>query len=148
MGDPALKLKVLEADVSLQKTVSPSGNLQPGDPITYTLTYANAGPAAAFNVEINDPLPAGIVNPVVTSSGPAIALRPGSNLLWEIDSLAPGTGGIITVTATVSTSFGSDLTNVATISTTVPESDEANNAPPPVLTHILDEVLYLPLIRR
>jgi uncharacterized repeat protein (TIGR01451 family) len=148
MGDPALKLKVLEADVSLQKAVSPTGNLLPGDPINYTLTYANAGPATAFNVEISDPLPAGIVNPVVTFSGPAIALRPGSNLIWDIYSLAPGTGGMITVTATVSTTFGGDLTNVATISTTVPESDETNNTTAQVVTHVLGEVLYLPLVRR
>lgn len=136
MGDPALRLKVLESDLVLSKAVSPQGDLRPGDAITYTLAYTNTGPATAFNVQLADPLPAALVNPVVTSSGAAIAPRPGARYLWDVATLPPGAGGVITITATISEAFGGVLRNGAVISTTTVESDKGNNVAPPVETRV------------
>ena len=72
-GDPATQLNVPPAELSLSKTVSPTGVLDPGDLITYTLTFTNTGIATAHHVVITDVLPGMLLNPVVTSSGVAIS---------------------------------------------------------------------------
>lgn len=136
MGDPALRLKALESDLALHKAVDPQGDLRPGDAITYTLTYTNAGPAAAYNVQLADPLPDGLVNPVVTSSGAALSLRHGTRYLWDVATLPPGAGGVITITATISETYGGVLRNSAVISTTTLESDKGNNVAPPIETRV------------
>ena len=46
-GDPAMKLAVRPADLSVQLTTQPSEAIFSGQPITYTLTYNNAGSALA-----------------------------------------------------------------------------------------------------
>ena len=46
-------------DLSLAKSVSP-GDAEPGDVVTYTLTVANDGPAAARDVVLSDTVPAGL----------------------------------------------------------------------------------------
>ncbi len=56
-------------DVSIQKSIS-SNPVTVGQPFTYTLAVANAGPAAAPNVQVKDVLPAGqVINGVTTSAG-------------------------------------------------------------------------------
>ncbi|HEX6045956.1 MAG TPA: choice-of-anchor V domain-containing protein, partial [Pyrinomonadaceae bacterium] len=47
------------ADLSIVKTVSPNPG-QVGVPLSYRLSVTNNGPAAATNVTVNDPLPAGV----------------------------------------------------------------------------------------
>ena len=47
------------ADLSVVKTVSPNPG-QVGVPLSYRLAVTNNGPAAATNVTVNDPLPAGV----------------------------------------------------------------------------------------
>ncbi|SDE61044.1 DUF11 domain-containing protein [Auraticoccus monumenti] len=54
---------VASADVSVVKTVDP-GTLSPGEPATFTLTVANAGPSVARDVTVTDP-----VDPALTVSG-------------------------------------------------------------------------------
>ncbi len=112
------------------------------------LTYANAGPATAFNIVIEDPLPAGLINPLVQTSDPAVTLRPGSSFIWDLERLEPMAGGTITITAQVGEGFVGTLTNTATISTTVPESDTSNNTSASIFTRVLANAVYLPLVRR
>ena len=129
-GDPALELNVLKADLHITKTVqaTPQMALFP-EAITYTLTYSNAGPSTAYNVVITDVLPAGLDNPVVVSSGAAITLRAGTSYVWDVADLPVGTGGIITITATVSPTFRGVLDNHADIASDVLDLHEDNNSP-------------------
>src|SRR6185503_9208459 len=47
-----------QADLSLTKTGTPT-TLQPGQNVTYTLNFANAGPSNSANTVVTDVLPAG-----------------------------------------------------------------------------------------
>ncbi|MFN2286216.1 MAG: C25 family cysteine peptidase, partial [Anaerolineae bacterium] len=119
-GDPALELNVLKADLSITKTVqaTPPNVLFP-EAITYTLSYTNAGPSTAYNVVITDVLPAGLENPVVVSSGMTTTQRAGTSYVWDVADLPMGTGGVITITATVSPTFQGVLDNHAEIASDV-----------------------------
>lgn len=115
-GDPALRVNLPRADVQITKTVQPGGTIVPGQTITYTLNYTNTGILTATNVVITDVLPTGLLNPVV-SSNPPLTPDPGTSYVWTIGDLAPGAGGVITITATVDPGLGSDtsLVNTAVI---------------------------------
>jgi uncharacterized repeat protein (TIGR01451 family) len=127
-GDPALTLHTLEADLSIAPASGFPGPVHAGQAVTYTLTYTNAGPATAHNVAITHALPAALVSATVTSSGAAIAQRPGARFSWDVADLAAGEGGVITVTASVSPTYLADaLPITATISTSAAESSLADN---------------------
>jgi len=127
-GDPALELNVLKADLQITKTVqaSPPNALFP-EAITYTLAYTNAGPSTAYGVVITDVLPAGLENPAAISSGMTITQRAGTSYAWDVADLPMGTGGVITITATISPTFQGVLDNRAEIASDVFERDENNN---------------------
>ncbi len=135
-GDPALRLNVLRADVGITQTVIAPNLPRPGDTITYTLAYSNAGPATAHHVVINAALPDALLNPTVASSGAAVTLHAGSRLVWDVEDLVAGAGGLITVTTFIDPVFVGVFTNIASIATSDVESDEANNTTGPVATTI------------
>ncbi len=102
-GDPATRLNVLPVDVQIEKqTLGGQTGFTSGHPITYTLTYANAGPATAHHVTITDTLPTALNAVSWTSSGSVITARVGSTYAWDVEDLPAGTGGVITVTGTIS----------------------------------------------
>jgi uncharacterized repeat protein (TIGR01451 family) len=80
------------ADVSITKTLDTAGPYFHGQSVTYTLTVANAGPAAATNIDVTD-TPA---NLTITGVSGACAALP-----CTIASLASGANTNITVTATI-----------------------------------------------
>lgn len=132
----SLTTQVIAADVELLKT-GPHSAL-PGQTIEYVLSYGNVGTASAAGVVITDLLRAELLNPVVTSSGPAITPRPGQTFVWDVAPLSPGARGCITITAQVSSTFlGGVLSNQSTISTSSPEVQKANNVSAIVATGVL-----------
>lgn len=110
---------------------------QPGEPVTYTLTYNNRGMVVAEGVQISDTLPAGL-----TAAGP---------LTWTIGAIAAGATGSVTVTATVNaeTACGTALVNQARIWTSDTETDLTNNHGQ-ITTAVVcpPKLLYLPLVIR
>ncbi len=118
-GDPATPLALPSADLSLRKQVTPAGPWQPGQTITYTLSYSNTGSVIATNVVLTDTLPAALIAPAWTASDPAVTALPGTTYTWQLPDLAPGAGGMITITATLdpATPGGTTITNTATIAT-------------------------------
>jgi len=129
-GDPALRLNVLPADVALSQTATPTTPLYPGDWLTYTLTFTNTGPARANNVVIEDPLPAMLLTPTVTSSGATITPRPDTRFVWDAADLVPGASGRITITVQVPLDYAGTFTHTATIRTTARETATLNNSAP------------------
>lgn len=99
-GDPALRIKSPQPDVTITKAVQPAGSVSPGDTITYTLTYTNVGTLTATNVVITDLLPSSLQNPSV-SSNPALTPNPGTTYIWPVGDLTPNQGGAITIVARV-----------------------------------------------
>jgi len=106
----------------------------PGDVITYTLIYSNAGNAPAPYVTIADVLPPHVT--VLDHTGTIVLPLPSQTLTWEVFDLAPGEGGVLTITAIVSPTFTGLLTNTTTIATTIFDSDAGNNISPPVVTEV------------
>jgi uncharacterized repeat protein (TIGR01451 family) len=138
-----------DVDVRLMKEVTPTTAL-PGQTITYTLTFSNAGSDPAYGVEISDAIPPEVGHvSEVTTSGVAITQTPGLTYAWTVGDLAPGQGGVITIHGEVNVAAGS-FTNVATITTTSVESDTLNNSDQasvtvsnaaPVLALLSDQVI-------
>jgi uncharacterized repeat protein (TIGR01451 family) len=144
-GDPATALDVVPADVAITKQVDPVGEMSAGDPLTYTLTFSNVGPATAHHVVITDLLPAALVGPAVevTATVP-ITLRQGTEFVWDVADLAPGDGGVITITAVIQDPFGGAIINTAVIHTSATESNLENNIGQTV-TLVAPYVTYLPI---
>jgi uncharacterized repeat protein (TIGR01451 family) len=147
-GDPALQLAVLKADLDITKTVVSAAAVQSGDTVTYTLTYANAGPATAHHVVISDTLPEALRDPSVTWAGAVITSRVGSRFVWDVADLAAGQGGIITITAVVSPTLAdAPIDNTATITATVVETNTANNSSS-VRIIAAPYIYYLPIVTK
>jgi uncharacterized repeat protein (TIGR01451 family) len=116
------------ADVGVAKSVS-AGVQQPGQRLTYTLVYSNAGPDAAGGVRLTDILPANLTAVTYTSSGAALTPVGPGHYAWQVANLAPGAGGVVTVTGVLSGGLhGSVFTNTATITTGYSDTNPANNS--------------------
>ena len=123
-------------DLSIVKTVTPS-TAAPGGTITYTLTFSNAGGVTATGVVITDSIPVSVTSPtVVGSSGAAITLTGSApHFVWSVANLAPGQGGVITLTGVLSEPLAAGVfTNTAEIACAETEGDETNNSSDAALT--------------
>lgn len=130
-GDPALAAQIPgepQADPAILKVVTPADTVQPGDTITYTITYSNAGEIPALNTVITDLLPAGLLSPVVTSA-PPLTQNPGPNFSWNAGDLDPGEGGVITIVAMVDPGFVTpgQIINTAHIAAQGEDANPLNN---------------------
>jgi len=123
-------------DLSIVKTVTPS-TAAPGETITYTLTFSNAGGVAATGVVITDSVPVSVTSPTVVGSGGAAITLTGSapHFVWSVANLAPGQGGVITLTGVLSEPLAAGVfTNTAEIACAETEGDETNNSSDAPLT--------------
>lgn len=104
-------------DLGLVKSVSPD-NVAPGEALTYTLTFSNAGGLPATQVVLTDIIPTGIVpNGWVASPGLALTQTLGNEYVWQVQNLDGNHGGVITITAAAAIPLAAGIiTNVASIS--------------------------------
>jgi len=138
-------LRVPLADVRISKLVTPTV-ARPGQAITYTLTFSNAGLITATGVVITDTIPVSVTNTTVVSVGVAITRRVGTRYAWDVADLAPGTGGVITITGVLSDPLGpGTFVNSATITTTAVDSDTGNNSSNAQVTVVTPEITVYPL---
>jgi uncharacterized repeat protein (TIGR01451 family) len=136
------------ADLAIVKTVTPA-IATPGQAITYTLSYGNAGAGLAAAVLITDVVPPEqVVNLSYTSSGATITPIGGVSYTWQVQALAPGAGGVITISGELATPLTEDaFTNIAIITTTAVDSDPANNSSSAGVTVRQPTFfIYLPLV--
>ena len=115
-------------DLSIVKRVN-RANAVSGQPITYTLTFANVGNELATGVMITDIVPISVTGTSVISSGVVITPVGGTRYGWNIAPLAAGQGGIITITGVLSSGLqvGEAFTNTAIITYAL-DSDASNNS--------------------
>jgi uncharacterized repeat protein (TIGR01451 family) len=113
------------ADLSLAKTVS-EAEAKPGDPLTYTLTATNLGPANDTGVTIVDPLPSGFV--YSSASGALSSSLSGNTLSLNLGNLAVGGTTTIVISGLVSANVSGTLTNTAWLSGLQPDPNLSNNA--------------------
>jgi uncharacterized repeat protein (TIGR01451 family) len=139
-----------QSDLSLHKTVTPTVAV-PGQAITYTLTFDNAGVAPATDVVINDLVPGQMSNLSYTSNGAAITSTAGITYSWQVADLAPGEGGVITLTGVLNPGLtvGATFTNTAVIAGSGVDNLLYDNIGQAVVTigNIHSEI-YLPLIQK
>jgi uncharacterized repeat protein (TIGR01451 family) len=107
-------------NISILKTANPVGPVNAGDNIGFDITVSNTGAAAASNVTITDPLPAGgdlnwSLNPAFT--GCSISGAVGTQVLTcSFSSVAAGgTVGPIHVTSATTAADCAVIPNVATV---------------------------------
>lgn len=109
----------IDSDVSITK--SGPASAFPGQTVTYTITVTNAGPSAATGVVVSDPTPAQTTAGLVTGSSC-------SSLPCTIGSLAVGASTTISASFTVNAGATGTIANSATVTSTSPDSNNANNA--------------------
>jgi uncharacterized repeat protein (TIGR01451 family) len=100
------------ADLSLTQTVS-NTSLLVGNPVTFTITLNNSGPANATGVKVKDLLPAGINFTNATSSMGTYNSQTG---IWDVGNVASGSNATLTLTGTIlNAASASAYTNVAQV---------------------------------
>ena len=115
-------------DLAINKTVTPT-TAAPGDTITYTLTFSNAGAGTATGVVITDEIPITVTHGTLSVNN-SVTITPtgGVTYAWEIQDLASGDEGIITITGILSDPLPTGtFTNTAEITTTSVDGDTGNN---------------------
>lgn len=104
--------------------------VEPGQIITYTIPYTNAGPTTALNVVLTDTLPVG-ANYVSNSSSPPLPVtffNTPPKVQFDVGMLASAQSGWVTLTVEVDPSFdGKLITNTAVITTTSIDTNPDNN---------------------
>jgi CSLREA domain-containing protein/uncharacterized repeat protein (TIGR01451 family) len=114
------------ADLLIAKVVTPT-EIAPGAPITYVLTFTNAGAGGATGVFVTDVVPVSVTVHGVISSGVAIT-EAGPGYAWQVQNLLRGQGGVITITGALTMGVpASMLTNTASITTTTTDDLPGNN---------------------
>jgi uncharacterized repeat protein (TIGR01451 family)/gliding motility-associated-like protein len=111
------------ADLAITKVADPEPVIA-GDEMTYTITVTNNGPSNALDVVMEDVIPALLsVVSVDVSTGTWSAPH------WTIGTLAVGDTVTMTITATTESSLaaGTEIVNVASVSSTTPDPDHENN---------------------
>src|SRR5581483_8757643 len=132
-----------DADLSVTKTGTPPSTT-PGSNVTYTVTVANAGPQTAESASMSDALPAGTTLVSVAAPGgwscPSPSVAPGFNgtVKCTTPSFAVNTTGVVfTIVVHVSPNFTGQLSNAASVTSSTPDSNSANNtSSPPVITQV------------
>jgi len=135
-------------DLAITKMVNPT-QAQPGQLITYTLSFGNLGPSTATGVVITDIIPVCVTVQSVINSGVAITDTGTSPAyVWNVQNLSGGTGGIITITGVLSEPLAAGVfSNTATISG-VGDTTLANNSASAMVTVSSPPTwsVYLPVI--
>jgi len=113
------------ADMAIVKKASPTPTVADGDPLTYTLTVTNSGPATATNVIVTDPLPSNVLllPPVLSSQGSCSGAD--GTVTCLLGSMASGGGATVTI-LTLAGAPGL-ATNTATVSADQTDPNLTNN---------------------
>lgn len=122
-------LTVSEVDVSVVKSGPATGVA--GQPLTYTITVANAGPDTAADVQLTDVLPANttLVSFQYIAGVPAVCVAPGAGTTGTVSCLWDFLPSGASTTYELSIRPGDTLstTNTATVSTPSFDTNAANN---------------------
>jgi uncharacterized repeat protein (TIGR01451 family) len=109
-----------QSDLGITKSGPPS--VSTGQNITYTINVTNSGALAAANTFVSDATPAGLT-PVSVSGGGCSAFP------CALGTINPGGSVAITAVYNVPAGYASpSVTNTASVSTSSPESNLANNS--------------------
>src|SRR3989454_11761472 len=120
------------ADLSITKTDSPDP-VAPGGTLTYTITVTNAGPNAAVNVTMSDPLPSQTTFQSVAAPAGWSCTTPGVGTTGTVSCttspLASGATATFTLVVQVipATADGTTISNTATVSSSATSDPNSTN---------------------
>jgi uncharacterized repeat protein (TIGR01451 family) len=121
------RLAVVESDMAISKAVV-SGLGKPGQLLIYTITATNNGPGEANSVIVNDAVPQGTTFysalPAPVSAPPVGA---GGTVIWNLGSLNSGASATLTLKVKVSARGKDKIVNTATVTSSTPDPNLANN---------------------
>lgn len=113
---------ITQMNLGITKTVSPTGNIGPGNTVTYTITASNLSGGSVNDVVVSDVIDSNILGSVTwtcaTQSGGAVCDQPSgsNNIAATADFPAAGSVRyIVTATVKPTAAIGSTLTNTATV---------------------------------
>ncbi len=118
------------ADLVVTMSATPNP-VQAGNPITYTVTVHNNGPAATSSVTFSDTIPANTTFFSLAQSGTAWSCpAPGTAVSCTIASLPSGATTTFTLIVTVASGApsGTVITNTASTSTSTPDPNPSSNS--------------------
>ncbi len=134
------------ADVGIRKEGNFRGTVDAGERVQFTLVFGNVGGAVTTNVMVRDLMPPELTNVQIESN---LTLTPviTEAYTWLVGDLAPLSGGVITVTATVNPQLqtGAVFTNTAVITSTEPNARFNNTS---WVTMAIAQRVYLPVVTR
>ncbi|MCP4542734.1 MAG: DUF11 domain-containing protein [Chloroflexi bacterium] len=137
---PLIDMGAYEKSVlTLDKSVDPN-LVGPGDPLVYVLTYQNNSTYDVGDVLISDPIPPHIYDLDFDSSGAQITPTGSVSYTWEVQNLAAGEGGTITITGVAGPSPTpvQSFDNVASISGVADYVDVGDTASATVVWYAAD----------
>ncbi|MBB2987761.1 DUF7507 domain-containing protein [Terracoccus luteus] len=117
---------VPSADLSVVKTIAPLSPV-PGQPVTFTLVVANAGPSNATQVTLTDRLDAALEGATATTSAGTCAVGADDALTCGLGTVISGATVTVTVTATLQPGYTGPLSNTARVASPVNDPQPGNN---------------------
>jgi uncharacterized repeat protein (TIGR01451 family) len=123
---------VTSADMSIIKTSTPAGSVNPGAPFSYNLSVTNNGPGPATSVSVVDVLPAGVVFNNASGIGWTCGQLAGT-VTCTAASLPVSTASPITINVTAPNAAVT-LSGTATVSSATTDMTLGNNSS----THMLN----------
>jgi uncharacterized repeat protein (TIGR01451 family) len=122
------------ADLSVTK-IANAATVCSTSNITYTITYNNAGPSAASNPVVSDPMPTGthlvsVTTPANWSRTDAVPNNGNGTITFTRASSANGENATFTVVVSIdgAVTDGAALTNTASVTSNTADTTPANNA--------------------
>jgi len=118
-ANAAVDVDVVEPNVAITKTVTPTTAGDAGDPRSYTITLSNSGTGPAADLVLTDVLPSGItlVAGSISLNAAGTVSAPSSLTSVAVGTLLPGQTATLTYTGTIAASAvaGSTQTNTVTL---------------------------------
>jgi uncharacterized repeat protein (TIGR01451 family) len=136
-------------DLSITQTVTPTV-AEPGQVVTYVLTFRNEGNAMATGVKIDFTKPAQLIQTTFESGGLTVTAEENSNYALDAGNLASGTTGTVTITGMVDPAISEamNLVSTAVISADVDAFAGNNQAEATLVVQPTQYEVYLPAVIR
>ena len=116
------------ADLSIDKDDA-GASVVPGNNVAYTITVANAGPSAASNIVVSDPIPAGLNFASAAGAGWACVNNAGT-VECSRPTLAAGGNAAIALTLAVPANYAgaSSISNTASVGSATADPNNGNDS--------------------